>query len=208
MTGAARREPVTCVVFDLGGVLIDWNPRHLYRKLIPDPEQMERFLGEVCSDAWRAPFDLGAPMRDAVAELAARHPDARHLIEAYRARWPEMLGGPVDGSVAILEDLRAKVPALYALSNWPAETFPHARARFGFLEWFDGMVVSGEVGMRKPDHGIYRLLLERYRIEPRTTLFIDDLPENLAPAEALGLTGLRFTSAGRLRADLARFDLA
>jgi 2-haloacid dehalogenase len=147
-------------------------------------------------------------MRDAVAELAARHPDERHLIEAYRARWPEMLGGAVDGSVAILEDLRAKVPALYALSNWPAETFPHARARFGFLEWFDGMVVSGEVGMRKPDHGIYRLLLERYRIEPSTTLFIDDLPENLAPAEALGLTGLRFTSADRLRADLARFDLA
>ncbi len=204
---AGPNGPVTCVVFDLGGVLIDWNPRYLYRKLIPEPERMETFLAEVCSTEWRLPFDLGAPMAEAIAELAERHPDLRHLIEAYQVRWPEMLGGTVDGSVAILEDLRAKVPALYALSNWPAETFAHARARFDFLEWFDGIVISGEVGLKKPDAGIYRHLLESYEIEPRTTLFIDDVPENLTAAETLGLTGVLFTSAGRLREDLARFDL-
>lgn len=204
---ARRAGPITCVVFDLGGVLIDWNPRYLYRKLIPDSERMENFLSEVCSTEWRLPFDLGAPMADAIAELAERHPDLRHLIEVYRARWPEMLGGAIDGSGEILEDLRAKVPALYALSNWPAETFPHARARFDFLKWFDGIVISGEVGLKKPDAGIYQLLLERYGIEPSTSLFIDDVPENLAAAEALGLNGLLFTSAGQLRNDLARFDL-
>ena len=119
-----------------------------------------------------------------------------------------MLGGAIDGSVEILEDLRKKVPAVYALSNWPAETFPHARARFDFLEWFDGIVISGEVGLKKPDASIYRLLFERYGIEPGTTLFIDDVPENLEAAEGLGLNGLLFTSAGKLREDLARFDLS
>lgn len=199
--------PITCVVFDLGGVLIDWNPRYLYRKLIPDPEAMEHFLAEVCSTEWRLPFDLGAPMAEAIAELAGRHPERRPLIEAYRARWPEMLGGAVDGSVEILKEIRAAVPALYALSNWPAETFPHARARFDFLDWFDGMVISGEVGLQKPDANIYRLLFERTGIEPRSTLFIDDVADNLAAAEALGVTGVLFTSAEQLRADLARFDL-
>jgi 2-haloacid dehalogenase len=146
-------------------------------------------------------------MADAIAELCDRYPDLRPLIEAYTVRWPEMLGGEIDGSVEIIEDLRTKVPALYALSNWPAETFPHARTRFDFLDWFDGIVISGEVGLKKPETGIYRLLFERYGIEPGTTLFIDDLPENLEAAEAVGLTGVLFTSADQLRADLARFDL-
>ena len=158
---ANRNGPITSVVFDLGGVLIDWNPHYLYRKLIPDAERREHFLSEICSTEWRLPFDLGAPM--------------------------------ADGSVEILEDLRTKVPAVYALSNWPAETFPHARARFGFLDWFDGIVISGEVGLKKPDAAIYRHLLESYGIAPRTTLFIDDVPENLEAAEALGLNGLLFT---------------
>ncbi len=205
---ARRHGPIACVVFDLGGVLIDWNPRYLYRKLIPDPERREHFLSEICSTEWRLPFDLGAPMADAIAELCDRHPDLRPLIEAYVVRWPEMLGGAIDGSVEILEDLRKKVPALYALSNWPAETFPHARVRFDFLEWFDGIVISGEVGLKKPDARFYRLLFERYGIEPGTTLFIDDVPENLEAAEGLGLNGLLFTSAGKLREDLARFDLS
>ncbi len=206
MTARADR-PITCVVFDLGGVLIDWNPRYLYRKLIPDPAAMERFLAEVCSTEWRLPFDLGAPMAAAVAELAARHPEERHLIEAYLDRWAEMLGGAVDGSVEILEEVRAAVPSLYALSNWPAETFPHARARFGFLEWFDGIVISGEAGLQKPDPAFYRLLLERTGIAPDTTLFIDDVAENLAAAEALGMTGVLFTSPEQLRGELARFGL-
>ncbi len=204
---ASQTGPITSVVFDLGGVLIDWNPHSLYRKLIPDPERREHFLSEICSTEWRLPFDLGAPMADAIAALCDRHPDRRPLIEAYVVRWPEMLGGAIDGSVEILEDLRTKVPALYALSNWPAETFAHARARFDFLEWFDGIVISGEVGLKKPDAGIYRHLLASYEIEPRTTLFIDDVPENLRAAEMLGFTGVLFTSAGRLREDLARFDL-
>ena len=202
-----RTKPIACVVFDLGGVLIDWNPRYLYRKLIPEPARMEHFLAEVCSTEWRLPFDLGAPMADAIADLAARHPELRDLIEVYAERWPEMLGGPVDGSVEVLKEVRAAVPALYALSNWPAETFPHARAQFDFLDWFDGLVISGELGVKKPDAAIYQHLFARHGIEPSTALFIDDVEENLTAAEALGLNTLLFTTAEALRRDLARFDL-
>ena len=203
----APTEHIACVVFDLGGVLIDWNPRYLYRKLIPEPARMEQFLAEVCSTEWRLPFDLGAPMADAIADLAARHPDLKDLIEVYAERWPEMLGGPVDGSVEVLKEIRAAVPALYALSNWPAETFPHALAQFDFLDWFDGIVISGELGVKKPDAAIYRHLFAHHGVEPSTALFIDDVAENLTAAEALGLNTLLFTTAEALRRDLASFDL-
>lgn len=198
---------VNAVVFDLGGVLIDWDPRHLYRKLIADAGEMERFLAQVCNGAWNLQQDAGRPFAEAVRELAARHPEASALIEAYWQRWPEMLGGPIEATVAVLGELKGRAVPLYALSNWSAETWPHALRRFAFLGWFDGLVISGFEGVAKPDMAIYRRLIERYRLIPGQTLYFDDVEANIAAARTLGLIAHRFTDAGTLRAVLRQARL-
>lgn len=191
------------VVFDLGGVLIEWDPRHLYRKLLPDDASVEAFLAEVCTKEWNHRQDEGRSWADAIAELTARHPDRAELIAAYHRRWEEMLGGALDGVVAILEELDAAGVPLYALTNWSRETFPIARRRFSFLERFRGIVVSGEEGVAKPDARIYRALLERYRLEPGGTLFIDDVAVNVDGARAVGMDAVLYTSPAELRRELA-----
>ncbi len=191
------------VVFDLGGVLIDWNPRHLYRKLLPDAASVEAFLAEVCTAEWNLQQDAGRTVAEAVAELSARHPDRAELIAAYYGRWEEMLGGPIDDAVAVLEELDAAGVPLYALTNWSRETFPIARRRFRFLERFRGIVVSGEERVAKPDARIYRLLLERYALDPAGCLFIDDVAHNVDGGRAAGMDGLLFTGAAALRRELA-----
>jgi len=195
------------VVFDIGGVLVDWNPRYLYRKLLPDEPAVERFLAEVCTTEWNAEQDLGRPWAEAVAQLCARFPDQAALITAYRERWGEMVAGAIDGTVAVLRELRDAGVPLYALTNFSADTFAQARARFDFLGWFQGIVVSGQERLVKPDPRIYRLLLERYRLAAETTVYLDDAPANVVAARALGMTGLRFTDPDQLRADLARLGL-
>ena len=197
----------TTVVFDLGNVLVDWNPRHLYRKLFDDEAAMERFLAEVITRDWIIAWDMGRPMADGIAELAARHPRHGGEIAASHARWNEMIPGAIDGSVKILAELKQRGTPLYALTNWSAETFPIARPRFPFLEWFDGIVVSGEIKMVKPDPAIYRHLLRTHRLEAADCVFIDDSPANVAGAEDVGLKGLRFTSPAQLRRDLERLGL-
>lgn len=198
---------VDTVVFDLGGVLIDWNPRHLYRRLFDDEAAMERFLAEVCSPAWNARQDAGRPWSEAVAELVARFPAQADLIAAYRGRWTEMLGGAIEGTVDVLRELKAGGARLYALTNWSQETFPAARERFDFLADFAGIVVSGEEGLVKPDPLLYRRLIDRHALVPERTLFIDDAPANVAAAEALGMRGHRFEDARRLRAWLVGHGL-
>jgi 2-haloacid dehalogenase len=195
------------VIFDLGGVLIDWDPRHLYRDLFSDDEAMETFLAEVTTPAWNEEQDAGRPWDDAVATLAERHPDQRQLIEAYRRRWPEMLAGPIEDTVAVLEELRATRVRLFALSNWSAETFPIARGRFPFLDWFEGIVISGEVGAIKPDARIFQHLVARYAIDPGAAVFIDDNGGNVEAAARLGFIGLRFVDARTLRRDMVRLGL-
>ncbi len=148
-------RPPTAVIFDLGGVLIDWDPRYLYRGLFTDAAAMESFLAEVTTPAWNAEQDAGRPWAEAVAMLVERHPEQRDLIEAYHRRWSEMLAGAIDGTVAILQEVRGSDVRLFALSNWSAETFPIARQRFPFLAWFDGIVISGDVGAVKPDAKIF-----------------------------------------------------
>ncbi len=194
-------------IFDLGGVLIDWNPRYLFRKLFHDEVEMERFLATVCTQEWNERQDAGRPFAEAVAELTARYPDQSALIEAYYARWPEMIAGAFEETVEILADLRAQDVPLYALTNFSADTFPHARARFNFLDWFRGIIVSGEVGLKKPDERIYRLLLQRYGIDPAKAVFIDDVRANVVGGEAAGITGLHFTSASSLRRELAAIGM-
>jgi 2-haloacid dehalogenase len=207
MTAPTRDPQIDVVVFDLGGVLVDWNPRYLYRHLFKDDAAMECFLSDVCSPAWNERQDAGRPWRDALAELIARYPDQAAMITAYRRRWPEMLRGDMPETVKVLKDLKDATLRLYALTNWSQETFSIARDRFPFLSWFDGIVVSGEERLIKPDPAIFRRLLMRYNIAPQRAVYIDDSPQNVAAAADIGFHPLQFVDAARLRRDLAGFGL-
>jgi len=195
--------PVKAVVFDLGGVLIDWDPRYLYRKLLGDEAAVEEFLATVCTPAWNAEQDRGRPFAEGVAELVERHPAQAAAIAAYHQRWAEMLGGEIPGSVEVLAELRAAGVPVYALTNWSAETFGIARERFEFLEWFDGVLVSGEERMIKPDPAIFRLLLDRFGLDSEATFYVDDSEPNVEAAGRLGFDTVRFTGPEQLRRDLA-----
>jgi 2-haloacid dehalogenase len=194
--------PVKAVVFDLGGVLIDWDPRYLYRKLLDDEAAVEEFLATVCTPEWNAEQDRGRPFAEGVAELVERHPVHAVAITAYHERWPEMLGGAVGGTVEVLAELGAAGVPVYALTNWSAETFGVARERFEFLEWFDGVLVSGEERMIKPDPAIFRLLLDRFGLDPGATFYVDDSEPNVEAAGRLGFDAVRFRTPARLRRDL------
>ena len=198
--------PPTTVVFDLGGVLVDWDPRYLYRQLLPAHE-VEPFLAEVDFAGWNRRADSGDRWADVIAQQTERHPHRAELLAAYPARFPETLGGEVPGTVALLRDLHAAGVRLLALTHWSAETFPHARAKFAFLSLFEDVVVSGEERLAKPDPDLFRLVLDRYALEPARTVFVDDSARNVAAAAEAGLVGLRFRDADRLRADLARLGV-
>jgi 2-haloacid dehalogenase len=196
------------VIFDLGGVLLDWNPRHLYRQLFAgDEAAMEDFLRTVCNSAWNVRQDAGRPVAEGCALLKIDHPDKGHLIDAYYARHLDMIPGPIEGTVEILAELRERGAKLYFLSNYSAETYPLALARFDFLAWFAGGIVSGEHGVIKPDPAIYRLLIERHGIDPHRAVFIDDVAANAAAARPFGIHGIHFTGADALRAELAELGL-
>lgn len=195
---------VDTVVFDLGGVFIDWDPRHLYRQLLDDEAEMERFLETVCTTEWDAQLDAGRPFADGVAELVARHPDQEWLIRAYADRWEDMLAGEIPGTVEVLDELDGTGVRLFALTNWSSETFPIARRRFPFLERFVAVVVSGDEGIVKPDPRLFRVLVERHAVEPARSLFVDDARQNTEAAAMLGFSAERFTDAGNLRQRLVR----
>jgi 2-haloacid dehalogenase len=191
------------IVFDLGGVLLDWNPRYLYRSLFNgDEAAMERFISEVCTPAWNSRLDEGRSFAEAVAELAVLHPQYRELIEVYHTRWDEMLGGAIDGTVAILEALHSQGYYLCALSNWSAETFPFVRKRFKFPGLFQTIVLSGEERLLKPDPAIFQVLLKRIGRRAEDCLYIDDLPANTQVARGLGFRTVDFTSPEDLRLQL------
>lgn len=195
------------VVFDLGGVLLQWDPRHLYRKLFPDEASMEAFLAEVCTVEWNERQDAGRTFADAVAELMPQHEGKRELIEAFGSRFGEMIPGAIDGTVDILHELRARGVPVYALTNWSSETFPPQRARFAFLDAFDGIVVSGDEGVIKPDRRIFEILLSRFAIPAHEAVFIDDNPLNARAASALGIHGIHFQSPEQLRDELRALRL-
>ncbi|WP_201316088.1 HAD family phosphatase [Dyella sp. EPa41] len=200
-------KPVDTVVFDLGNVLIAWDPRRLYRQLIDDEARMDWFLREVCNSAWNEQQDAGRPWSEATALLRGRYPEHADLIDAYHLRWEETLVGPIEGTVSLLAELKARGVRLLALTNWSQETFPIARQRFPFLQWFEGIVVSGEERLIKPDPRIYQRLLERYAVDPARTLYIDDSQRNVAAAEALGMQGWWFHEPAGLRARLGELNL-
>jgi 2-haloacid dehalogenase len=198
----------TVAIFDLGGVLLEWNPRHLYRKLFPgDEAAMEHFLANVCTKSWNEQQDVGRTFAEGTRELMPQHADKRHLIEAWAVRFGEMIAGPIVGTVDVLAELRARGVPLYALSNWSAETFPPQRERFQFLSWFDGIVVSGFERVMKPDPRIFRILLDRYTVAPESAVFIDDVAANALAATRLGIHGIHFRAPEQLRLDLAAVGL-
>jgi len=191
------------VVFDLGGVLIDWNPRYMYRKLFAgDEAAMEHFLATVCTQSWNEQQDAGRTFAEGCAILKKVHPEQSDLIDAWLPGYEEMLGGAIEGSVAILSELRARNVLLYALSNWSAETFPVAWRLFPFLSWFEGVMLSGEVKFLKPDPRIFQLLLQTYEIDPARAIFVDDHAGNVEPACKLGMHGIHFNGPDLLRSEL------
>ena len=195
-------------VWDIGGVLIDWNPRYLYSKLFGgDEAAMERFLATVCTQPWNEKQDAGRTFAEGCALLKKDYPQHSELIDAWFARYEEMLGGAIEGSVAILSQLRASHVRLYALSNWSAETFPFARKRFEFLKWFHGLLLSGETGLMKPDPQFFQMLFDRYAIDPTDAIYIDDHLSNVEAARRLGMRAIHFTDPDSLRRQLDRFEL-
>jgi 2-haloacid dehalogenase len=194
----------TSVVFDIGNVLIGWDPRHLYRKLFVDRAQdMEWFLANVCSDPWNLEQDRGRTFQEAVELLLRSQPEPLHdVIRAYDERWLEMLSGPIAGSVSILEALHAAHVPLYAITNWNQDKFREARVAYPFLEVFRGIVVSGDERLIKPDPAIYRVLIDRYDLRAEDCVFIDDSAKNVEGARAVGMHALRFESPERLADEL------
>ena len=195
-------------IFDLGGVLFDWNPRHLYRKLFAgDEAAMEEFLANVCTTEWNEQQDAGRTFAAATRALLPQHADKLELIEAFGQRFSEMIQGPIEGTVTVLSELKTRGVPIYGLSNWSAETFPPQRAKWDFLSWFDDLVISGEVGIIKPDPRIFEILLERNRIDPATAVFIDDNPANAEAARRFGIHGIHFRSPEQLRDELISVGL-
>jgi 2-haloacid dehalogenase len=201
------RQPQT-LVFDIGNVLIEWDPRFLYRKIFADEAEMEWFLGHVCTPAWNLEQDRGRAMADAVALLVARHPAHETAIRAFDTRWLETVSGPIPGSVELLARVRAAGIPDYAITNFSHEKFPIAKAHFPFLEGFRGTIVSGEEKLLKPEPAIYRLLLDRYGLEAADCVFIDDSPANVEGARSVGMHAVHFTDPGQLAADLRAFGFS
>ena len=201
-----RRTPA--IIFDFGGVLIDWNPRYLYNQLFDnDADAMERFLTEIGFVEWNTEQDRGRPFAVAVTELSERFPHYADYIRAYDERWEESVGGAIEGTVALLGALKRAGFALYGLSNWSAETFRRIRHRHPFFDLLDEIVLSGEVQMVKPDPRIYTVLLERIKRPAAECLFIDDSEANIAVAEELGFQTIRFTSPEQLGRELIAREL-
>lgn len=205
---ASKQPTIDAVIFDLGGVLIDWDPRYLYRPLFSDPSAMETFLATVCTADWHRAHDLGADIRRSCEELASRHPECRDMIMIWAERGEEMVAGQFDDTVAVLGEVKAAGVPCYALSNMEPDAFAVRRRRFPFLQWFDGHVISGVEGVAKPDRRIFEILLRRHRLSPQRCVFIDDQARNVDAARDLGMLALQYSSAARLRRDLSALGVA
>jgi 2-haloacid dehalogenase len=200
--------PVSTIIFDFGGVLMDWNPRYLYRKLFNDDTcAMENFLAETDFAGWNVQQDRGRPFAAGVAELSEQFPQYAGMIRAYDERWEESIAGPIQPTVDIVHELRQAGYRLHGLSNWSDEKFQIARAKYEFFGWFDTILVSGSVGLLKPDPRIYVLFLERIRRVAAECLFIDDSEANVAGARQIGFETIRYVSSDQLRTELGELDL-
>ena len=193
-------KQINSIIFDLGGVLIDWQPDRMYRKIIEDNDKRNWFLQNICTLDWNEEQDGGRTIEEANKILITQYPEYREWIEAYYSRWDEMLGGPIQGTVDVFRKLRQNPSyKIYALTNWSAETFPKALEIFDFLHWFDGRIVSGEEKTRKPFRDIYEIIINRFELIPEQTLFIDDNLRNIKAAEEMGIICHHFQDADTLK---------
>jgi 2-haloacid dehalogenase len=196
---------INTIVFDLGGVLIDWNPEYLYSRIFPNEEERRWFLSTICTLDWNEQQDAGRTLQEGTEHLVKKFPAHEASIRAYYERWKEMLGGPIHATVEIFRQLKFNTGGkikLYALTNWSAETFPVALELYDFLHWFDGRLVSGEEKVRKPFKEIYQLLIDRFGIDPKKAIYVDDNVRNVLPARELGFIGIHFRTPELFREEL------
>jgi len=194
---------IKAVIFDIGGVLLDWNPRYVYRDIFSQSDQMEWFLENVCSTDWNLQQDKGRSFDEGMYKLKKQYPQFENEIDVFWKRWPEMLKGEINGTVAILQELK-KHYEVYALTNWSSETFPLVKNRFDFIADFDGIVVSGEEGFIKPDEKLYKILLKKYNLLATECIFIDDNIENVKASVKLGFAAIHFTNSIALKLELQK----
>ena len=190
------------IVFDFGGVLVDWNPHHLYDKYFGSVEKAEWFLNNICLYSWNIQMDGGKPFAEGVAELQAEYPEWSEAIAIYHTRWIEMMGGEIAGMADIVKRLKVAGYGVYGLTNWSSETFPLVKDKYAIFKQLDGMVVSGEEHLLKPDAAIYKCLLERYNLQAEESLFVDDNADNVTGARNVGMKAVRFTSVAELEREL------
>ncbi len=202
-------KTIDTIIFDLGGVLIDWNPEYVYLDVFHgDRNKMQWFFDTICTNDWNENQDAGHPLQKATEERVALFPEHEELIRMFYGRWEDMLGEAIDGTVAILKSLIENPNyKVVALTNWSHETFPIALERFEFLHWFEGIIVSGSEKTRKPFKEIYQLTLDRFHISAENSIFIDDNLRNIEAAEALGINGIHFESSNALLDQLKTFSI-
>lgn len=201
-------ENINTIVFDLGGVLIDWNPRYLYRKIFKTEDEVSWFLENICTSEWNDQQDAGRSFEEATRELIEKYPHLEEPITAWYSRWKETIAGPIHGTVEILRQIKQSERfRLYALTNWSAETFPWALENFDFLHWFEGIVVSGVEKCRKPLPEFFQILFDRYNVNPQESIFIDDNHHNIAGARALGMNTITFQNPEQLHTDLRKWNI-
>lgn len=199
---------ISTIIFDLGGVLIDWNPEYVFKQVIPDEEKRRFFFENVATHDWNVEQDAGRTLEEGTTLLVNEHPDWEPEIRAFYGRWEEMLGGPISDTVDLLRELKETGEyRLLALTNWSNETFPVALGLYDFLQWFEGIVVSGDEKTRKPFADIYEILLDRYGVAPEEAVFIDDSQANVEGAEAVGINGIHFQGAAALRETLREWKV-
>jgi 2-haloacid dehalogenase len=198
---------IESIIFDLGNVLVSWDPANLYRKIFADKGQMNHFLATVCTMEWHTIQDSGRSPKEGTEELVKQYPQHEEAIRAFYTRWKEMFGGPIEGSVQVLKELKEKGYPVYALSNWNRELYDQTVADYPFLNWFDGKIISSEEKMAKPNAAIFHLLFKRYGIDPKTAVFIDDNKANIETAKRLGLRSILFTSPEKLRNELQTLQI-
>ncbi len=199
---------INTVIFDLGGVLIDWNPRHLYRKIFNTEEEVTWFLENVCTGEWNDQQDAGRSFEEATEELVQKFPDHEEAIRAWYGRWQETISGPIHETVEVLKTIKDSGKyKLYALTNWSAETFPWALDNFEFLHWFEGIVVSGVEKTRKPFPDFYQILFDRYNINPAQAVFIDDNVKNVIGSREVGLPVIHFQTPDQLKEELIKLNI-
>ena len=198
----SKSSQIDTIVFDLGGVLIDWNPRYLFAKIFSSKDEMEYFLTEVCSPVWNARQDAGRTFKEAIREIELKYPKYKDHAQIYFDRWPETLGSAIDGTVKILRQVKSRGYKVVALSNWAEETFHFAESRFDFLKEFDELFISGRIKMIKPEARFYELVEKKRNAQPSQLIFIDDLSLNTEAAKNRGWSALQFKGPEKLELDL------